>query len=188
MPENIIKTEIDGVEVEAKVCHRSSRDFQIEITKPYQSIQGGLHIPHFSGGRFSFDGEYGDQRILHELNRLYGLGSYLADNMDVLREKVRDLDKEIARVSAGKITKDEFKEIRRKLRRQLKRGEITNRYHQKVLRWWKNELNSLDMHIFLNLEDPFFENNFPMVVPCGTRKQVLKILRDGGCNEKSMGN
>jgi hypothetical protein len=132
MANKIVKTEIDGTEVECRVCHRSSRDFEIEITRPFQGLQGGLHIPYFSASKQSFDGKHGDERILQELNHLYGLGSFIAENKESLKEKFRVVDQQINDVSRGKITEEEFRTIRLKLRSLLKRGEITSQYQQKV--------------------------------------------------------
>ena len=137
-----------------------------------------MHIPYFSACKQSFDGKYGDECILQELKNLYGIGSYIADNMESLKEKFRVVDQQINNVSRGKITEEELRTIRLKLRSLLKRGEITIQYQQKVLRWWKSEMEALRIHIELHILDPFFKNNFPMLVPYNTQKQVLDILRN----------
>ena len=177
MSKEIVKTTIDGVEVECEILHRSAGDFGIEIIKPFQNITCGLHIPYFSRSRCSFIGESGDMRIVETLHNIYGFGQYIKENMTHLREKVRELDIIIETLSATKITEKEFKEVRIKLRRLLRNGEISNRYYQKVLRWWQVEMNSLWLEIDLYHIDPFFEENFPEIVPIGTREEILDILR-----------
>jgi len=177
MSEKKIAT-IDGVAVEYKILHRVSNDFEIEITKPFQHITGGLHIPYFSRAYHSVEGKHGDEQIVHVLNNVYGLGSYLAENITHLKEQVGLLDRELEKLSANNISEKEFKQIRRKARRLLRNGEITDKYYQKILRWWKRELDKVWQETQLHYLDPFFENNFPMLVPHETRKQVLQILRD----------
>jgi len=170
-------TTINGIEVEYKVLHHFSNDFEIEITKPFQNITGGLHIPYFSRAYHNFDGDHGEECILSVLNNIYELGSHISENITCLKEQVHLLDQNIKKVSANSITEDEFKEISRKSRKMLRKNEISNSYHQKILRWWKKELDRVWLETEFHYIDPFFEENFPMCVPNDTRKQVLKILR-----------
>ena len=176
MSENKSAT-IDGIEVEYKVLHRVSNDFEIEITKPFQNISGGLHIPYFARAHHSFDGKSGDEQILYVLNNVYGLSSYIAENRIRLKKQVRLLDRRLEKLSAHSISGDEFMAIRRKSRRLLRKGEISDKYHQMILRWWKKQMDWLWLETELHYIDPFFKNNFPMTVPHDTRKQVLKVLR-----------
>ncbi len=175
---------IDGVEVEYTILHRCSNDFELQITKPFQNITGGLYIPNFARAHHSFKGEYGDKRILDVLNNVYGLGSYLAENLTRLTQQVHLLDQQLDALAAQSISEDELMEIRRKLRRRLKKGEISSRYQQKVLRWWRRDLERIWLEGENNYIDPFFEKNFPMLVPYETKKQVLKILRNQNTTKK----
>ena len=171
-------TTIDGVEVEYTILHRTSNDFELEITSPFQNITGGLHIMNLARRHCSFDGEYGDERILQVINNVYGLGRFIAENITYLKEQAVLLDQNVEALTTGSITEGEFKEIRRKSRRQLRKGEISERYHQRILRWWKGELDRVSLERELYYIDPFFEKNFPIIVPHGTREQVLEILRN----------
>ena len=178
MSRDIVKTTIDHVEVECEILHRSAGDLEIKIIKPFQNITGGIHIPYFSRDHYSFMGGYGDTRITETLHEIYGLGQYIQENMTYLREKTHELDTIIETLSANKITQKEFKEIRIKSRRLLKSGKISDRYHQKVLRWWQAELNALWLEIDIDHIDPFFEENFPETVRMGAREKILDILRN----------
>ena len=69
-----IKTLIEGVEVEAVVV-RSKFAFTVKVTSPFKGKESfGPHIPFFLRPFHSFDGEYGDQRILEVLRSLYEQG------------------------------------------------------------------------------------------------------------------
>ena len=69
----IVKTVLDGVEVEGVVSRHSNYDFTVTMTKPFKGLTGGSHIPCFAR-RYDFDGEYGDQRISEVLKGLYDGG------------------------------------------------------------------------------------------------------------------
>ena len=71
--ERTVKIVINNNEVEGVVTHRSQFDFFVTITKPFQNISGGAHIPFFAR-RYTFDGAYGDGRILETLRGLYQRG------------------------------------------------------------------------------------------------------------------
>jgi hypothetical protein len=176
MDNKIIKTIIDGIEVEGEVLHRDSGDFTVVITKPFQNIKGGLHIPYFSRPYHSFDGAYGDNSLLDALSGIYEIGTYLFENINSLKGKVCELDRKIERLSENKITETEYKNIRIKLRRVLKDGEISHKYYQKILKWWRAERESLRVKIWLQT-DIFFQDNFPMIVPVSNRDGILKIIR-----------
>ena len=67
----LIKTVVDGIEVEAAVC-RSKFYFTVAITKPFKGKETcGPHIPYFLRSFRSFDGEHGDNCVLELLRRLY---------------------------------------------------------------------------------------------------------------------
>lgn len=72
--EAIIKTVVDGVEIEGVVTRHSNYDFTVTMTKPSDGITGGSHIPFFAR-RYDFDGEYGERRILEVLRELYEQGN-----------------------------------------------------------------------------------------------------------------
>ncbi len=52
---------VEGVEVEGAILHRTSRDIAVEITSPYQGLQVSSHIPYFMTPA-SFSGPFGDMR------------------------------------------------------------------------------------------------------------------------------
>jgi hypothetical protein len=129
-------------------------------------------------GHTSFDGEYGNKRILRVVHTVYGIGRYLTENFSRLQKQVQQLDRSLERLTAGSVTEEDFRKIRRKSRCQLRKGAISERYHQKIFRWWRQELDRLFLEKELYYIDPFFEKNFPMIVPFETRKEVLGILRN----------
>ena len=56
-----IKITINGQEVEGQVTHRCASDITVKITKPYQNVSRGLHIPYFARPCTSFDSDFGDK-------------------------------------------------------------------------------------------------------------------------------
>jgi len=172
----IVKMLIDDIEVEGIVSHRCSCDFTIKIIKPFQNISRGSHIPCFSRAHMTFDGDYGDKIILETLRCLYTLGKYLTKEMNNLKEKLNYFTDIIAKLSLEMATKDKFKIKRIELRKRLRNSEIDNKEYQKLLTPFRKESEQLEIKIFLQM-DSFFEKNFPMIVPIGTREEVIDIIK-----------
>jgi len=91
-----VKLVVDGIEVGGIVLQKSESDFEIAITKPYQNLTTGSHIPYFARDVLSFKGEYGDDSIKATLRYLYELGKHLAEKMELLKNKLADYDDQVS--------------------------------------------------------------------------------------------
>jgi uncharacterized membrane protein len=171
----VVKLLINGIEVEGIVI-RTLYDFNIKIVKPYKNLSGGLHIPHFAREHMSFKGEYGDKRIRDLLKELYILGKYLEDEMEHLKEKINYIDDNCADSSLEMIDENTFKTKRITLKERLRSGEIDNKEYQKLLTQLRKKYKLWEQKN-RELMDSFFEENFPMVVPVETRKEVINIIK-----------
>ena len=69
-----------------------------------------------------------------------------------------------------------FREVRRDLRTRLPIGNLDNKVYQQLLVQAKKKVETRREEIRRRQGD-FFETNFPMIVPVGTRDDVLAILR-----------
>jgi hypothetical protein len=75
-----VSIKADGVEVIGEITYRSEVDIAIRITKPYQGLSNGCHIPYFSRPIHSFLTDYGDKMAENLLKYLYELGWYMGEN------------------------------------------------------------------------------------------------------------
>lgn len=75
-----VSIKVDGVEVIGEITYRSEADIAIRITKPYQGLTNGCHIPYFSRPIHSFLTDYGDKMAENLLKYLYELGKYMEEN------------------------------------------------------------------------------------------------------------
>ena len=173
---NIVKIFVDNVEVEGKIINRTQCNIAIKIIKPFQNLSSGSHIPYF-GMRpgHTFDGEYGDETAAGILEGLYYFGKYLDDNLEDLKEKVKILNNDIANLSKEQLTEDEFKQKKKELKKRLRNGDIDNLAYQRALAPLRKEAEKLRLDLFLKT-DSFFEENFSMIVPCGTKDEFLDII------------
>jgi hypothetical protein len=74
------------------------------------------------------------------------------------------------------LPKSHIQEIRGGLRRQLREGVLDNKSYQQRLVQARRKVEARQREIW-HLEEKFFKANFPMIVPVGTREEVLAILR-----------
>lgn len=172
--EPTVKTAINGVEVEGIITHRSASEIGIRIEKPYQNISGGSHIPCFARTFHSFDGEDGDYAAKHILEQLFSIGSYLYQNSDNLKEKLICVKDRIDSLAVQLLDPDRFNEEQRQLKIMLKNGKIDNKEYQNKLHPLRKKLKQFDSAAQASINE-FFEQ-FPMVVPVGTREEVLDII------------
>jgi len=129
MNKDVVKILIDDIEVEGIVTHRSAGDYGVVITKPFCNLTGGSHVPYFARSHCSFEGDYGDASIRATLKKLYTLGKYLAREMKNLKEKVKDYNEIITKLSSEMINEQDFKIKRISLKKRLRDGEIDNKGH-----------------------------------------------------------
>ena len=172
--DKIVKTVIDGTEVEGIITHWSSSDIGVRIYKPYQNISGDCHIPCFARSFHSFDGDDGDYEAKRILEDLFRMGKYLDDNLGNLKEKLVCAKDRINALVAQKMDLDKFHEEKRQLKIRFKKGDRDNKQYQTQLHALKKELAQFEAASWTCMKS-FFEQ-FPMVVPVGTREEVLDII------------
>lgn len=170
-----IEIKIEDTTVKGIITHRSSCGFLVKIIEPYQNISCGSHIPYFAREHITFDGEYGDERIIETLGFLYSIGKYLDKEMDNLKTKFVQMNDKIQELTAIMITDEKFKIKREELRKRLKAKEMNNIEYQKKLTPIRKDRETLELKIW-ELQDKYFEDNYPMTIPVGTREELLDII------------
>lgn len=167
--DNFLELDIDGIDVCGIITYRSASDIDIEITKPYQGISNGRHIPYFARQTNSFLTEYGDKRAPDLLVETYDICSYIDDNFILLRRSILTLCK-ITAVRNGFILDNDFNDKEKRLKMEFKGRRIDQKEYQK-------ELKELREGIQKDIWDDFFDRNFPMTVPYfDTRTEVIEYL------------
>lgn len=170
-----IKITVDGVEVEGRIVNRSEADIDITIIKPYINIFNGLHIPCFGRPYCSYTGEYGDKTAEILLKRTFIFARFLDENKQELKHECQKLQKEIDEISIKKVVDDDLREERKVSRKKLRQGQISLSDHQKRLSALRKEISQYSFIVW-NKTDKFFENNFPDIIPVGTRDNIIEIL------------
>ena len=174
-----VSIEVDGIRIEGAILHRSRADIVVRIVSPYQGVTTGLHIPYFALADPARDyrGPHGNRTAARLLDDLYRLCTHIEKNKERLKTRVAQMDIAIANLDRERfLAEDAFRGIRRDLRTQLRRGQIDNKVYQQ--RHVEAKKRTRERHRETHrLEQDFFEANFPMVVPVGTRDEVLALLR-----------
>ena len=180
-----IKIIIDRQEVEGEITHRSASSIDVKITKPYRDFSRGLHIPYFARPGNSFAAEFGDKTAKDLLKSIYHLCKYISDNLDSISAQYLQIKKTVKLLEAENISEKVFKTKRLELRKLLKSKQIDNVEYQKSLIAIKKEYQKLETRKS-RIWSEFFEDYFPMVVPVGTRDDVLRVLENNirSANEK----
>jgi hypothetical protein len=172
--DEIVQLIIDGVDVRGVITHRSAGDIEVEITRPYQNISSGWHIPYFGRQLYSYQTPYGDYTARGMLKGLYVFAAYLDTNMDVLREKLSTIKQTFATLVA-RVSQEDAIGFRRR-QREGESGEVfdieddeeelrkvaARRKHLKEMRY--------------KITCDFFKDNFPWTLPNVNREEVLDIL------------
>ena len=172
-----IKKVIDGQKVEGEITHRSANDINVKITKPYQDVSRGLHLPYFARSLISFDSDLGDKIAKDLLENIYHLCTSIFENMDSLTDEYLKFKKRIKFLEAKRVSEFVFKSKRLQLRKLLRSGKIDNIEYQKRLTPIRKEFEKLELKKNL-VWSRFFEEYFPMIVPVGTRRDVLRIFEN----------
>lgn len=174
-----VSIEVDGTQVEGAILHRSRADIVVRIVSPYQGVTTGLHIPYFglANPANDFRGPHGDRTAVRLLDDLYRICAHVENNKEVLKTQAAEMDRAIENLDCDRfLPESAFREIRRELRSQLRGGHIDSNSYQRRLSQAKKRLREREREIW-RLEEDFFKVNFPMIVPVGTRDEVLAILR-----------
>lgn len=172
-----IQTTIDGQEVEGEITYRCASDITVKITKPYQDVSRGLHIPYFGRPYASFDSDYGDKTAKYLLESVYRICKFTFENLDSLIAQYLKIEKRIKHLETRNISEWVFKSKRLKLRKLLRSGEIDNIEYQKQLIRIKKAYEEFELkknQIWYG----FFEEYFPMIVPVTTRDDILRIIEE----------
>ena len=158
-----ISINVEGVEVEGIILHRTAPDIVVEITSPYQGLLGKSHIAYFSLSHISFIGPYGDERALSLLEDLYMCGRFLYGNLEFLRGKWAELQEQL-RAKAGRYTHDDFLRDRKTARARHRAGETTAQEFGRTVKEFKlRESKSSETEHFAKLA--FFRAHWPEKVP-----------------------
>ena len=169
-----INTSVEDTEVKGVIILRSAGDITVQITKPFSNISMGVHIPYIARAHKSFNGEYGDTTAELLLKDLYDIGRYLDVEMSGIREKLDNAKDRISQLPA-QINNDKFLEKRRELKKTFQQGEIDSKDYQKSLGLLRKKAEDFNQNV-TEIMDTFFDDSFPMCVPCGTREEVLDII------------
>jgi hypothetical protein len=172
-----IQITIDGQKVEGEITYRCASDICVKITKPYQDVSRGLHIPYFARPHASFDADYGDKTATDLLESIYHLCKFTFENLDSLTDQYLKIKKRIKHLEARNISEWVFKSKRIKLRKLLKSGEIDNIEYQKQLTGIRKAYEEFESKKD-TIWHGFFHEYFPMTVPVGTRDDILRIFED----------
>lgn len=173
-----IKVVVEETEVEGEIVHRSAGDITVKIVKPYQNLSTGLHIPYFGRPYRSFDGDYGDAVAESLLNDLYHIGRHLELEMEKLREKLWQAKDKISHLQLS-FRNEEFKGKKSELKKLLKEGKLGKKAYQEELKSLRKKLEEFNWRVHA-IMDSFFDENFPMCIPHGTRGEVLEAIEAGG--------
>ena len=174
-----VSISVEGVTVEGEVTHRSNRDIALRIASPYQGLTTGRHIAAFARipPERDYRGPHGDETVASLLSELYRLGKFVEKNERPLRSRVAEMDAAIERLDRERfLPKSGFQEVRRDLRTRLRNGSLDSKVYQRLLVQARRKVEARQREV-RHLEEDFFKTNFPMIVPVGTRDEVLAILR-----------
>jgi hypothetical protein len=171
----IIKIAINGQEVEGEITHRSASDLHVKITKPYQGVTRGVHIPYIARSQKRFDSDFGDKMAKDLLKSIYHLCTFIFENMDSLLDEYLKFKKRIKFLEAKHVSEYVLKSKRLQLRKKLRGGKIDNMEYQKRLTRIRKEYKKFELKKSLTWSQ-FFEEYFPMIVPVNTRKDILRII------------
>jgi hypothetical protein len=153
---------VEGVEVEGAILHRTSRDIVVGITSPYQGLQGSSHIPYFMTTA-SFSGPFGDMRAQTLLADLYLCGRFLVQNLESLRKRWAELQTQL-RERAERYTHEDFLRDRREIRSKFRAGETTQKEYDRALKQLKLR-ESKSWQTRHSAVQSFFLLNWPEEVP-----------------------
>jgi hypothetical protein len=173
-----IFVDVEGARVEGRVV-RSRRQIDVRIVSPYQGLTAALHVAAFIPIPPAPDlgGPQGEATAAGMLAGLYRVGKFVEENKESLRKKTAEMDAAVERLDPEQfMSESRFREIRRDLRAQLRKGIINNKSCQPRLIQARTRAVERQRVIW-HLEEQFFKSNFPMSVPVGTRDEVLAILR-----------
>ena len=170
-----IQIKIDGQKVEGEITYRCASEITVKITKPYQDVSRGLHIPYFARLHATFDSDFGDKTAKNLLGSIYRICTFTFENFDSLSAQYLQIKKRIKHLEARNISEWVFKSKRLKLRKLLRSGKIDNIEYQQQLTGIRKAYEEFELkknQIWYG----FFEEYFPMIVPVNTKDDILRII------------
>jgi hypothetical protein len=170
-----VKVTVNGQEVEGEITHRSATDIDVKITRPYQDVSTGLHIPYAARPFKSFETELGEKAAKYLLKELYQICTFISENLDSLIEHYLQVKKRIKYLEAKSVSEWVYKSKRLQLRKLLRSGQIDNIEYQKRLTPFSKEHKKLKYKIYA-IWSRFIKEHFPMVVTADVRDDVLRVL------------
>jgi hypothetical protein len=174
-----VATDVGGIRIEGAILHRSRADIVVGIVSPYHGVTTGLHIPYFglANPANDYQGPHGDRTAARLLDGLYRLCKHIEENKEPLKTRAAELDLAIENLDSDRFLRESaFRQARAELRSQLRSGHIDNKIYQHRLVQARKRIQDRQREI-QRIEEGFFGANFPMIVPVGTRDEVLAVLR-----------
>ncbi len=153
---------VEGVEVEGAILHRTPCDIVVEILSPYQGLKGKSHIPYFMT-MDNFIGPFGDERARTLLEDLYLCGRFLYPNLESLRSMWAELQEQLLS-RPGRYTHEDFLRDRRAARARFRAGETTQQEYGHALKGFE-QCKSKNWEAEHSAELTFFRLNWPKNVP-----------------------
>jgi hypothetical protein len=172
-----IRIKIDRQKVQGEITHRSANDITVKITKPYQGVSRGMHLPHFAASHKRFDRAFGDKVAKDLLKNIYHLCKFVFENIHSLTDRFLRTKKRIKFLELQGVSEWVFKGRKLQLRKLLRDGKIDNLEYQKRLTSLRKAYEKF-AHKRDLIWNGFFDEYFPMIVPVNTRADVLRILEN----------
>ena len=161
---------IDGKQVKGEITLLEKGDLCIKITSPYTGHETSTHVPALARGHVSFTepddklNDYGAKRAQELLEELYRFLVYFDENRTVLERRYVEMTERARGLEDTFFSDERFAEEKRKLKMQLKAGDIDNTAYQKRLTPLRESNERLEAERYL-LWDEFVEENFPDGIP-----------------------
>lgn len=174
-----LQVRIDGEEIEGSVSI-SMADLQVALTKPYEGLKDGGHLPYLALPHVRYlddDGqptERARERAAEILRDLYRLARYMDEHRDTLLVRYARY-REALLASARPAGGDE----KWLLKQEMKAGRLGAADYQQRLATLR-QMRQAAVSEASQLEDAFFEEAFPFAVDGSVRQNVLRLLDQGG--------
>jgi hypothetical protein len=133
-PHAQVQIKVNGQTVVGEVTHRSKKDIEVAITRPFIGLSATRHIPAFAPSVVSYLGTHGDDTARELLRSCFELGQFLDRRLPQLRKAwARHLEAAAAMVPPAHYGRDAFLARRKDLRSSLKQAQMTPAQYQTEL-------------------------------------------------------
>ena len=168
---------IDSHEVAGQVTRRTPGEIEVKITKPYENISMRTQIPHFARPFTDLTAEWGNDVAKKLLENIYRICEMIYANLEELTEQYLTIKKRIDDLKPARMNVDRFREAKKRLKKNLKKGMIDNIEYQKRLISIRKQRRSFELEK-MRMWDSFFEECLLDDVPPDMRKDVLRIVAE----------